>query len=208
MGGLKVTGYVTPAAQYCAITGGTYTIVSGGNTPDEVGTCTFKNGTICDVGDYYNGKCGPSTPAAIQPLPAEVCNGQAQAMANALNVTEVTQSNAPLTDPVNSKSGIGCQAEVKGTGEQFKDPMTVVNTLGAMLKGEGWTEDPMLAAGGPTGMGAGYRKNDRMCMVLAGWQPDASANCPTDQPIAACNVTPEQQLYTVTLNCGVEHSPQ
>ena len=57
VGGLKVTGYVTPAAQYCAITGGTYTVTGNANTPDETGTCTFKNGKTCDAGDYYNGKC-------------------------------------------------------------------------------------------------------------------------------------------------------
>jgi hypothetical protein len=204
VGGLKVTGYVTPAAQYCAITGGAYTITGGSNTPDETGTCTFKNGTVCDAGDYYNGKCSPTAPSAIQPLPAEVCNGQAQAMAQALNVVEVTQSNAPLSDPSNGKSGIGCQATVTGTGKQFQSPDAVVKSLDAMLKGEGWTEDPMLAAGGPTGMGAGYRKGDQMCMVQADWKPAASANCPKDQPIAACNVTPVQQLYTVTLNCGQE----
>ncbi len=32
----------------------------------------------------------------------------------------------------------------------------------------------------------------------------ASENCPKDQPISACQVTPEQQIYTVTLDCGVE----
>ena len=57
VGGLKVTGYITPAAQYCAITGGTYAITGESNTDDEQGTCTFKNGSVCDVWDYYNGKC-------------------------------------------------------------------------------------------------------------------------------------------------------
>jgi putative hemolysin len=59
VGGLKVTGYITPAAQYCAITGGTYTVTGNSNTPDETGTCAFKNGQTCDAGDYYNGKCSP-----------------------------------------------------------------------------------------------------------------------------------------------------
>jgi putative hemolysin len=209
VGGLKVTGYVTPAAQYCAITGGTYTVTGNSNTPNETGTCTFKNGQTCDAGDYYNGKCSLNTAPiaeAIQPLPAEVCNGQAQAMAHTLNVVEVTQANAPLSDPSTGASGTGCQATVTGTGKQFQSPDAVVNALGGMLKDQGWTEDQMLAAGGPTGMGAGYRKGDQMCMVLAEWQPDASANCSKDQPISACQVTPEQQLYTITLNCGVEAS--
>ena len=60
VGGLKITGYITPAAQYCAITGGTYTITGNSNTDNEQGTCTLKDGSVCDVWDYYNGKCSAS----------------------------------------------------------------------------------------------------------------------------------------------------
>jgi hypothetical protein len=73
-----------------------------------------------------------------------------------------------------------------------------------MLVDQGWKEDLMLAAGGPTGMGVGYRKGDQICRIDAIWEPDASANCPENQAISACSVEPEQRLYTVTLNCGVE----
>ena len=128
-------------------------------------------------------------------------------MAHTLNITEVTQSNVPLADPSNGKSGTGCQSLATGTGAQYQSPDAVNKELGSMLVSEGWTEDPMLAAGGPTGIGSGYRKDNQLCLTAAMWQPDASANCPTDQPISACAVTPEQQLYTITLNCGVETSP-
>ncbi len=57
VGGIKVTGYVTPAAVYCAITAGDYKITGQSNTPTEQGTCTFKNGKTCDVWEYWNGKC-------------------------------------------------------------------------------------------------------------------------------------------------------
>ncbi len=151
----------------------------------------------------------PTTPPAasgptIQPLPVEVCNGQAQAMAHALDVVAATQSEAPITDPVTGASGTGCQATVTGTGEQFESPDAVVNTLGKMLEDQGWTADPMLAAGGPNAIDLGYRKGDQICWAGAGWQPDASANCPKDQPVSACQVTPAQEAYTITLNCGVE----
>jgi len=62
----------------------------------------------------------------------------------------------------------------------------------------------MLAAGGPTGSGRGYRKGEQICLAAAMWQPEPAANCPQDQTISACQVKPEQQNYTVTLNCGVE----
>ncbi len=57
LGGVKVTGYVTPAATYCAITGGEYTVTANSGQADEQGTCTFKNGTTCDASEYYDGKC-------------------------------------------------------------------------------------------------------------------------------------------------------
>ena len=57
VGGLKIAGYITPAAQYCAITGGQYTVTDNSNAENEQGTCTFKSGKSCDVWEYYNGKC-------------------------------------------------------------------------------------------------------------------------------------------------------
>ena len=212
VGGLKVTGYITPTARYCAITGGEYAITGNSGAEDEQGTCTFKSGVVCDVWDYYNGACDPdqaATPTAtagltIQPLLMEVCNGQAQAMSHTLDDLVPTQSEEPLNDPVTGATGTGCQATITGSGVQFESPFAVVGELGGMLAGQGWTEDPMLVADGPTGTAVGYRKGDQICWAGAEWRPDESANCPKDQPISACAVTPEQQLYTVTLNCGVE----
>jgi putative hemolysin len=212
VGGLKVTGYITPAARYCAITGGTYAITGESNTDNEQGTCTFKNGAVCDAWDYYNGLCDPdqaaesssATGPTIQPLSMEVCDGQAQAMSHTLDDLVPTQSEEPLTDTVSGVTGTGCQATITGTGEQFESPSAVVAELGGMLEEQGWTADPMLTADGPTGTAQGYRKDDQICWASAGWSPDASANCPQDQPISACPVTPEQQDYTVSLNCGVK----
>jgi TolB protein len=70
VGGLKVTGYITPAAQYCAITGGTYAISGNSGADDEQGTCTLKDGTVCDVWDYYNGVCSAGQAVAtVEPAP-------------------------------------------------------------------------------------------------------------------------------------------
>lgn len=61
IGGRKITGYVTAAAGYCAITGGEYHITGNSGTDQETGTCTFKNGRACDAADYFNGKCTAET---------------------------------------------------------------------------------------------------------------------------------------------------
>ena len=59
--GVRVTGFVTPAARYCAITGGDYTVVPKSNTEREEGRCSFPNGHSCDAEAYYEGKC-PRSP--------------------------------------------------------------------------------------------------------------------------------------------------
>ena len=68
-GGIKVTGYVTPAARYCAITGGAYRVMSASNQPDEKGTCTFPTGKSCDADLYFSGSCTRDTSTASTPAP-------------------------------------------------------------------------------------------------------------------------------------------
>ncbi len=210
VGGVKVTGYVTDAGRYCAITGGTYAVTGNSGASNETGTCTLPDGGQCDADAYYNGTCDASTAvqptpaageAALTPLDAKSCAAMADDMAKTLKV-KVTESEAPITDYAGGDTGTGCQATATGAGEQFSSPDAVVKELGSMLEAQGWQEDMNLAAGGPTGTASGYRKDTQMCLASAQWQPDASANCPQDQPISACQVTPSQQLYTVTLNCA------
>ncbi len=57
VGGVKVTGYVTEAAVFCAISGGEYKITANSNTDQEQGTCTFKSGKTCDAATYFAGTC-------------------------------------------------------------------------------------------------------------------------------------------------------
>ena len=222
-GGIKVTGYVTPAARYCAITGGEYEITGNSGQEDEQGACTLPGGKQCDAWDYFNGKCDASTEAqptaevVLQPPSPEVCNGMAQALSEAVSRAatpsaniltqrhyEVTQSGepVPMTDPSAMISGSACRATATGTGEQFASPDAVMSEIDAVLTGGGWEQDMQLASGGPTGVGWGFRSGDLVCMASVIWLPDDSANCPNDKPISECKVTPEQQLYTITLDCA------
>jgi putative hemolysin len=59
VGGIDITGYLTPAARYCVITGGKYQVTGNGHTEREAGTCTLRNGRTCDARDYFSGKCSP-----------------------------------------------------------------------------------------------------------------------------------------------------
>src|SRR5262245_12271968 len=65
VGGRRVTGYATPAARYCAITGGSYAVTARSGAEDEQGTCTLPDGTSCAADAYYAGTCAaaPNDPA-------------------------------------------------------------------------------------------------------------------------------------------------
>ena len=54
MGGVRVTGYSSEAACYCAVTGGEYTPTGNEGRGDEQGAFTI-NGVQCDVWAHYNG---------------------------------------------------------------------------------------------------------------------------------------------------------
>jgi putative hemolysin len=58
VGGIKVTGYVTQAARYCAIRGGAYTVTkqATSDSPEE-GDCQLADGTICAASAFYDGTC-------------------------------------------------------------------------------------------------------------------------------------------------------
>ena len=56
VGGLRVTGYITPAARHCAITGGRYTVVTE-SAAGETGVCSLPGGKACDAAAYYAGTC-------------------------------------------------------------------------------------------------------------------------------------------------------
>ena len=57
VGGLRVTGYITPAARYCVITGGRYTVAANTGTADERGACSLPGGKACDAAAHYAGIC-------------------------------------------------------------------------------------------------------------------------------------------------------
>jgi len=111
-------------------------------------------------------------------------------------------AEAPFQDYVSGKAGTGCQATATGTGLDFENFMVVADALREVLRYQGWREDTTYMADGPTGTGAGFHRAGGLCLLTVGWEPSEDADCPQDQPISACQLTPEQQLYNIELNCA------
>ncbi|MGH6901820.1 MAG: putative hemolysin [Geminicoccaceae bacterium] len=58
VGGIRITGYATPQARYCAIRGGGYVVTrQETSTTPEAGTCTLPGQPTCDALALYDGRC-------------------------------------------------------------------------------------------------------------------------------------------------------
>lgn len=134
-----------------------------------------------------------------QPLPAATCNQLKQEMSRVLNV-RVMMKRSTFQDFINRGRGTSCQLTVTGNGQQFKDVDYVLRQMSEMLTKQGWGNAPNYVADGPTGVARGFRKGNNLAVLNIEWEPSADANCPNDQPISDCKLSPKQQLYRITLD--------
>lgn len=140
-------------------------------------------------------------PSTYQPIPADACQTIKADAESALNVT-FAESEGPFYDYANQEGGTGCVLTATGNGNDFVDPLATIDALKAAMPG--WEEDMAYAAGGPMGAAIGLTRDQGLMLISADWRPAADANCPADQPIAACELTPEQKLYTVTIAAAMK----
>jgi len=171
-------------------------------------TTSFRWQGMLDAEGYLIEMLAP-TEGDFQPLSPTACSDLADDVAQTLGV-HVATTQAPFEDYRNRKTGRGCEITASGTGLDFESFRTgsedlfwtLFEELKAMLTAQGWQEDTTYQLDGPTGTGTGFHKERGLCLLIVGWQPSEDADCPTDQPIYACELTPEQQIYTMVLNCA------
>jgi hypothetical protein len=110
-----------------------------------------------------------------------------------------TMIDEPYTDPISGRKGMVCHIEADGTGVDFGALGVggIITTIESTLTG--WTTDNSRGAAGPSALQLGYARGSATLVVSVVMRPSADANCPTDQPIASCTMTPEQQIYTIII---------
>jgi len=139
-----------------------------------------------------NSNYEPVSPAVCQTL---------QEIANQTLVTTFTmESGIPFTDPLSGESGLGCLLTTTGTGADFSDPNKVTTDLVSAFIG--WTEQPAYQADGPTGAATAMTRDMGLMLIRAEWMPAPEVQCPSDQPISACDIKPEQKLYTIQIQAA------
>ncbi len=141
----------------------------------------------------------PNTAQTYAPISVEACEVLRKSVADALKVAAETETLG-FRDYVAGVTGQGCGITLRGTGKDFSSFVEVAQQIQTLLTEQGWAIDPAYFADSPTGTLFGMRKDSQLALVDVGWLASAGVNCPKDQPISACNIKPEQQNYTITLN--------
>ena len=145
---------------------------------------------------------GAGAPAVgeYQPVSAEVCQILQDQATQSLGLTFTMETNADFTDYVSSETGQGCTLTATTNGASISDPNAALTKLvGSFI---GWEEQLAYVAGGPTGAATGMTRDSGLMLISVGWEPSADANCPTDQPISECALTPQQKLYTLKIEAA------
>jgi len=146
------------------------------------------------------GMANPSSGQMYEPVSPSVCQIIQEAATQALAVNFTMEASVPFTDTLSGETGQGCRLTASGNGNNFASPGDVV---AALVRGSGFTELPDYQADGPTGSATAATRDTALMLIEAGWKPSADAQCPSDQPIASCNLKPEQKLYTVQINTAL-----
>ena len=119
-----------------------------------------------------------------------------------LGIPFVMNMNDSFMDIVTGESGGSCTIFAQTTQDQLSIQNSVIQDLqNAFI---GWEEDPLYMADGPTGSATALRRDMALMLLSATWEPVAGIDCPDDQPINACNLTPAEKLYTIQIQIGMK----
>jgi hypothetical protein len=140
-------------------------------------------------------------PRSFLPLPAIICSQLGQEMTNVLRV-RVNMTRVAFQDSVSGTQGTACQFTATGNGRNFAKVSEVVRQLSEMLTKQGWSPVMNYTADGPTAGARGFRKGNGLAVFNVEWEPAPGVQCPENQPISACQMSPEQQIYRITLNAA------
>jgi hypothetical protein len=140
------------------------------------------------------------TKSGYGPVSAAVCQTLQELANNALSTSFAMQASAPFTNPLSQESGMGCTLTARGTGAQYSDVGKITADLAKGFLG--WDEQVSYQASGPTGSATAMTRDMGLLLIKAEWAPAAGITCPGDKPISECSLTPEQKIYSITIQAA------
>jgi hypothetical protein len=108
----------------------------------------------------------------------------------------------PVVDSDIAATIVDCQILSNADATVFQSISTIYSTLSQSLPSAGWSEQTAFRSDAPDGFTTAFLKKTQFCQATATWEPADGLSCPQGKSAADCNLTPEQQMVSLTINCG------
>jgi len=142
-------------------------------------------------------RAGAQGAPAMHPIPAAECQTFASQIQAAIGfAAKATEDD--FTDLTDGSEGRSCHISGSTSGQAFAAPTELLAKLAPVFSG--WQDDPARADSGPAEADKGFVSSNRIAAVAVSWEPGPGASCSDKQPLSACNITPQQKLWTVTVD--------
>jgi hypothetical protein len=135
--------------------------------------------------------------AQMHPIPPAECQtfaGQVQAAVG----FPAKASEDDFTDLADRSEGRSCHIAASASGQAFGAPAELMAKVAPLFAS--WKEDPARGDSGPAEIEKGFTSGNRLAAVDVGWEPGPGVSCSDKEPLSACNIQPQQKLWTVTVD--------
>lgn len=139
--------------------------------------------------------------AALQPIPAAECQKFA-AQAQDATGFKMTASEDDFTDLTDGSDGRSCHISGSASNQAFAAPSELIAKIAALFAG--WHEDPARADDAPGGAEKGYVSGNRIATLQVSWEPGSGVTCSDKASLSACNIQPQQKLWTAIVDIVVK----
>ena len=139
--------------------------------------------------------------AALQPIPTAECQQFAGQIQAALGFA-VSASEGDFTDLTDNSDGRSCHIQGSASGQSYAAPSELAGKIAKVFAD--WRDDPARAADGPDGTEKGLVNGNRIATLQVSWEPGPGVACSDKQPLSACNITPQQKLWTAIVDVVVK----
>jgi hypothetical protein len=135
--------------------------------------------------------------AALRPIPATECQNFAVQVQNAIGLA-AKASEDDFTDLTDRSEGRSCHISASASGQAYAAPAELIAKIAPVFGG--WQDDPARAESGPAEADKGFVSGSRVATVEVSWEPGPGVTCSDKQPLSSCNITPQQKLWSVTVD--------
>jgi len=137
----------------------------------------------------------------LQPIPAAECQQFAAQTQGAVGFA-MKASEDDFTDLTDGSDGRSCHIAGSAADQTYGSANDLIAKIATVFGG--WRADPARDAAGADGAEKGLVNGNRIATIEVSWEPGPGVTCSDKQPLSACNILPQQKLWTAMIDIVVK----